>query len=292
MIKKILPILIIIVLLLLPNFHVKAESPYRTWTMGPGGQAFMSQDAYSPFAEVELEISGAEDMFVTPDGQIYIADTGHGQIVKLKDFQVAGKYGQGILDGPSGLYVDANGTMYIADAKKNEIFILDKDGNLIKEFGRPTEPLFGKSKEFLPRKIAVDARQNLYIISEGSVNGVVQMNTNGNFIGYFGANVSEMSLKMILQRTFLTQEQLSQFIKNEAASPSNIDIDSQSMVYTITAGTSPNQSIRKFTVSGKNIFPDTYGSITFKDIHVSDDGLVIAVDANGQIYEYDTNGFL
>src|SRR4030043_1630873 len=132
---------------------------------------------------------------------------------------------------------------------------MDKDGGMQKEFGRPAEPLFGANREFLPRKIAVDARQNLYIISEGSVNGIVQMNTNGNFIGYFGANTSTMSLKMILQRLFLTKEQLDQFMKNVAASPSNLAIDHQSMVYTITAGTSGSQSIRQFTVSGKNIFP-------------------------------------
>ncbi len=138
----------------------------------------------------------------------------------------------------------------------------------------------------------MDARKNLYIISEGSVNGIVQMNTNGNFIGYFGANTATMSLKMILQRMFLTKEQLDQFIKNEAASPSNITIDHQSMVYTITAGTSNGRSIRKFTVSGKNIFPDTFGSTTFRDIDVSKEGLIVAVDATGMIWEYDLNGMI
>ena len=50
------------------------------------------------------------------------------------------------------------------------------------------------------------------------------------------------------------------------------------------------QSIRKFTISGKNIFPDAVGSTTFRDINVSDNGLILAVDATGQIYEYDLNG--
>ena len=62
------------------------------------------------------------------------------------------------------------------------------------------------------------------------------------------------------------------------------------MVYTITAGTTPSKSIRKFTVSGKNIFPETFGSTTFRDIDISKNGLVLAVDANGLIYEYDLSG--
>jgi DNA-binding beta-propeller fold protein YncE len=290
--KKIIFALFVTAIFLLANIKASAESPYTTWAMGPGWHLIRTQDAYRPYAEIDLPISAAEDMFVAPDGFMYIADTGNGLIVKLKDFKVVASYGKGILEGPTGVYVDEKGILYVADAKKNAVFILDQDGNLLKQFGRPAEPLFGKNKEFLPRKIAVDARKNLYIISEGAVNGIVQMNMNGNFIGYFGANYSEMSLKMILQRLFLTKEQLDQFIKNEAASPSNIAIDRQSLVYTITGGTAREQSIRKFTVSGKNIFSDSYGSSTFRDINVSDDGLILAIDASGQIFEYDLNGVL
>jgi len=270
----------------------QAETPYTTWAPGPGGWLYITQDAYTPVAEIDLPISGAEDMFVTADGSIYIADTGNARIVKLVDFEVDAVYGADLLAGPTGIFVDEMGVMYIADAESDTIVILNPDGSLVTQFGRPDEPLFGLSKEFLPRKIAVDARRNLYIVSEGSVNGIIQMNTDGNFIGYFGANPARMSLKMILQRLFLTQEQLDQFIKNEAASPSNIAIDAQSMVYTITAGTARFESIRKFTVSGKNIFPDIFGSISFSDIDVSETGLVLAVDASGQIYEYDTSGAL
>ncbi|OGN90853.1 MAG: hypothetical protein A2Y88_00135 [Chloroflexi bacterium RBG_13_48_10] len=289
--KKITYIILIATILLAIPIHVSAESPYTTWALGPGGHIFITQDAYTPVTVFDLPISAAEDMFIAPGGDLYIADTGNGRIVKLKDFEVVASYGEGILSGPTGVFVDAEGTIYVADANENKIYIMDKDGELLKEFGRPAEPLFGKNKEFLPRKIAVDARQNLYIISEGSVNGIVQMNTNGNFIGYFGANTSTMSLKMILQRLFLTKEQLDQFMKNVAASPSNLTIDQQSLLYTVTAGS--NQSpIRKFTVSGKNIFPDTFGSNTFKDIHVSDDGLILAVGTYGEIFEYDLNGTL
>lgn len=292
MMKKKLLILFVLAILACSVIPAQADSPYTTWSLGPGGQLYMTQDAYRPFSEVDLPINSAEDLFITPDGTMYIADTGNGRILKLKDFVEIGSYGEEVLKGPTGIFVDEDGVMYIADAAQNLIVILDAQGNLVKQFGRPVEPLFGKSREFLPRKVAVDARKNLYVISEGSVDGVVQLNTNGNFIGYFGANTATMSLKMILQRLFLSKEQLEQFIKNEAASPSNLTIDNQSLVYTITAGTFREKSIRKFTIAGKNIFPDAYGSTTFRDINSGDNGLVLAVDANGQIYEYDLNGTL
>ncbi len=290
--KRIALILAVLIAYVAFAAGANAEAPYTTRAMGPGGRLQLTQDAYIPVAEVDLPISGAEDMFIARDGTIYIADTGNARILVLRDFAEVASYGKGVLKGPTGVCVDGEGTLYVADAKANAIVILDSDGNVRKQFGRPSEPLFGKSTEFLPRKIAVDVRQNLYVVSEGSVNGLVKMNLNGNFIGYFGANPATMSLKMILQRMFLTKEQLAQFIKSEAASPSNVAIDPDSMVFTVTAGTARTRAIRRFTVAGDNIFPDAYGSTTFRDIDVSNTGLVVAVDADGLVYEYDVKGML
>ncbi|MFN8529692.1 MAG: YIP1 family protein [Anaerolineae bacterium] len=291
--KKLL--LVLLLLFALPAVTpVYAVSPYTTWTLGPGSVLWPTQDAYTPLDEINLPVDGPEDMFYAPDGFLYVADTGNGRILKLDSgFQIVGEYGQDNLQSPTGLFVDEAGTMYVADAGRNMIVILDATGGLVNEFGRPSEPLFGSNRDFLPRKIAVDARQNLYIASESSVDGLIMMNIEGHFIGYFGANQADMSLKMILQRLFLTDEQLDQFIRSEAASPSNLAIDDQSLVYTVTAGTDRFRSIRRFTVSGRNLFERwMFGSATFRDIDVSSNGLMAAVDGTGRIYEYDLNGTL
>lgn len=295
MMKRLVLLLCLIALLALTavSTQAQAQTPYTTWAWGPNGWLVMTQDAYTPLVEIDLPISGAEDMFITPEGVIYVADTGNGRILRLdSQFNIAAVLGEAVLQKPTGLFVDADGVVYVADAGQDAIVIFDAEGNVLKQFGRPSEPLFGRNRQFLPRKIAVDARQNLYIVSEGSVNGLAQMNTNGNFIGYFGPNAASMSLKMILQRLFLTEEQLDQFIKNEAASPSNLAIDHQGLIFTITAGTETWESIRRFTIAGKNIFPEILGSSDFRDIHVSDDGLVLAVAGDGVIFEYDLNGAL
>lgn len=291
LVRFLLPALLL--LFLVPALSAQALPPYTTWALGPSGRLYLTQDAYIPVTEVPLPLSGAEDMFITAEGTIYIADTGNGRIVRVDgDWQIAATYGEGLLRKPSGLFVDKKGTIYIADAGNNAIVILDHNGAEVTRFGRPSEALFGRKNEFLPRKIAVDARQNLYIVSEGSTNGLVMMTRDGRFTGYFGANPAVMSLKMILQRLFLTPEQLAQFIKNEAASPSNVAIDSEGMIFTVTSGTARERSIRRFTVAGHNVFPDIYGSTTFRDLHVSPNGLVTAVDAEGRIYEYDLKGML
>ncbi len=291
--KKLLVTLTLVIGFTLASAPGKAISPYTTWTLGPGGSAVPTQDAYTPLNEIDLPVSGPEDMFLAPDGSLYIADTGNRRIIRLDSaYEVLAEFGGDYLQSPTGLFVDEDGTMYVADAGRNMVVIIDRNGDLVSEFGRPSEPLFGANRDFRPRKIEVDARQNLYVVSEGSVDGLVMMNTNGSFIGYFGANSAEMSLKMVLQRMFLTDEQLAQFIRNEAASPNNITIDHRSLVYTLTAGTNPGQSIRKFTVSGKNLFDRTYGSNSFRDITISENGLMAVVDAEGSIFEYDLDGTL
>ncbi len=287
--KKLL-LYLMLALIALTALPAVADSPYRTFARGPGGNLIPTQDAYIPYQEVYLDLNSPEDLFLGPDGAMYIADTGNGRILKLRDFVPVAEYGKDVLQGPTGIFVDAKGNLYVADGKKNTIVIMDPNGKVVKEFGRPDEPLFGKRREFLPRKIAVDARENIYVVSEGSVDGLVQMNTNGDFVGYFGANTASMSLKMILQRTFLTDEQLSQFVRNEAASPSNLEIDGQGLIYTVTGGANRSQSIRKFTIAGRNIFPETFGSTNFRDLDVSDNGLLVAVEASGFIIEYDVNG--
>jgi tetratricopeptide (TPR) repeat protein len=270
-----------------------ADAPYTTWAAGTGGNMWMTQEAYSPLDEINLPVSGPEDMFITPDGTIYIADTGNGRIVRLdSEYGEEASFGEEVLDAPTGLFIDEEGVIYVADGGQNSIVIFAPDGTVINQFGRPDEPLFGRNREFLPRKIAVDARQNIYVVSEGSVNGLAQMNRDGDFIGYFGANSASLSFTNLLRRLFLTDEQLEQFIRNEAASPSNLAIDHESLIFTITSGVADAQAIKRFTISGKNIFPETFGRGTFRDIHVSEDGIVVAVAADALIFEYDVTGTL
>lgn len=290
--KKCAILIFSIMLLLSTVVSVFAETPYTTWAWGPNGHGVMTQAAYEPLSQLDLPIKNAEDMFIDQDGAIYIADTGNKRIVKVVNEEIVAVYGVGLLEGPTGVTVDQDGILYIADATSNTIVILSADGQLIKRFGTPTEPLFGKTNEFLPRKIAIDVRKNLYIISEGSTDGIVQMNTEGNFIGYFGANLATMSLTMILQRLFMSEEQLSQFIRNEAPSPTNIAIDRKNLVYTVSAGALRNKALRKFNIAGNNIMNDTVSELATRDVHVSDDGIILTINSEGEIFEYDNTGFL
>mgnify|MGYP001810270425 CR=1 FL=1 len=281
---------LIAMLLMGSTLTVLAKTPYTTWSFGPGDYLIMTQSAYEPLEEIDLDIKGAQDFVMTDDGILYIADTGNKRIVKVENGVITAEYGKDLLEGPTGLTLDEDGNFYIADGASNTIVILSPEGQLIRAFGKPDEPLFGQSNEFLPRKIAIDVRKNLYIIGEGSNDGIIQMNTDGDFIGYFGANLAQMSLKMIIQRLFLTKEQLAQFIRNEAPSPVNIAIDQRGLVYTVTGGSDTSRTIRKFNIAGNNVLGSTFGTNSTRDVHVAKDGIMVTVNSEGLIIEYDING--
>src|SRR5512136_1257552 len=120
--KKILRISAVLFALLSISVNVSADAPYNTWAWGPG-YPVRTQDAYTPTGEYALPVSAPEDMYVATDGTMYLADTGNGLVLKLKDFEVLSSIGEGVLESPTGVFVDDQGTIYVADSKKNEVFI-------------------------------------------------------------------------------------------------------------------------------------------------------------------------
>jgi len=172
--------------------------------------------------------------------------------------------------------------------------VYTKGFELLNSIGKPTEPIFGANTKFAPRKLVVDSRGELYVVSEGSTSGLMQFNPHGNFLGYFGANTSTTSLKMILQRTFFTEEQLNKFFKITPASVVNVAMDKQGLIYTVTGGAGNDTPLKKLSVSGLDLFGGgmVRSDFAMVDADVDPNGNTYAVDMGGTIYEYDSYGNL
>lgn len=57
---------------------------------------------------------------------------------------------------------------------------LSAEGELLKSYERPTTVTFGQKTQYVPSKIAVNPSGILYVVSEGSFNGIVQLNRKEN----------------------------------------------------------------------------------------------------------------
>lgn len=283
-------------ILLLPLTSAAADSvSYKTETVSADGSIIETQTAYRPlglFAD-NSDIAKPEDIFIDNRNQVYIADS---QTKKILVFDEKEKLlrtiGEGILEQPTGVFVDRDGNVFVADYKKERVLRFSENGELEKEIGKPNSPLFGKKSAFLPQKVAVDNRGNLFVIGEGSTNGIIQLSKDGAFLGYYGVNTTPNSLASILEKVITSEEQKKRMFMKTPPAPDNIAIDQQGLIYTITEGTQ-HEVIKKLNVSGQNLLPPNISDNgSFIDLFIDRNGSIFSLNKNGKIFQFDSFGNL
>lgn len=294
--KHFVKCLALLLFLLVPMQSIASASvPYKTETLSADGKTIETQTAYTPIGTLlpDAEITNPEDIFSDKKGNIYVADSGTKKIfVASSTGEVVAEIGEGTLKSPTGVYVDENEKIYVADYEEEKIFRFSGQGKLEAEFGKPDSPLFGKSSSFKPQKVAVDRRGNIFVISEGSTNGIIQLSKDGEFLGYYGVNSTEASFSSFVQKLFMSESRKARMFMKTPPAPDNIAIDDQGLIYSVTEGTT-NEVIKKLNVAGKNmLFEDISEEKTLQDIAVDSAGNMFVVSSSGEIYEYDSFGNL
>ncbi|OUS78613.1 hypothetical protein B1748_00620 [Paenibacillus sp. MY03] len=266
-----------------------ASLPYWTEYFIPDQHdVWETQPVYTPVVamtgkgkEGQPAFSEPNDLFISHNDQVYVADTGNNRIVILNpdgDFarQIAPEDGEGKLSKPEGVFVTGDGTVYVADTGNQRIAVFDNEGSFLKEYRKPVMELLPDSYFFVPRKIVVDTRGTLYIVSAGSYQGIVRMNANGDFTGFFGANRSTITFTQWMQRQILSAEQLARVTAVRPGESSNITPVSDGFLLTANSGVNSGQ-IKKLNAGGVDMLKNR----SFQNL----DQLVdVAMDANGFMY--------
>lgn len=284
------------ILFLIPSSQLaSASAPYITYTLSADGDLIPTQTAYEPLGYLfqYIEFDSIEDIFIDDKGYIYVVDSGTKKVyISDQSGSNVREIGKGILEMPTGVFVDREGDIYIADYKKEKVFRFSNEGQLKQEYGKPDSPLFGSKSPFKPQKVSVDLRGNVYVIGEGSTNGIIQLNTHGEFLGYFGVNRTEVSLIGVIRDFFASEEQKSRLFMRIPPAPTNIALDQQGLIYTVTKGTD-YEVIKKLNVAGQNMLnPAILDDPSLVDITVDHNGNIFVIDASGYIYEFDSFGNL
>lgn len=292
--KNILVLLTFIFILTTPTL-VAAATPYKTYTVDGYGDVTETQTAYSPDKVItkigDYSFSTPQDMVVTDDGYIYVADTGNQRIlVSDLDGNYVKTVGDGDLVTPTGIFVTDDKTLYVADKDGKKVVVYDSDDNKIAEYTKPDSPLYG-DVDFKPEKIVVNSSGNMYIICEGNTNGIVQISPvdGGTFIGYFGTNYTSTSLLRIFQRMIFTDEQKAKMLANLPSTPTNMAIDDKGLIYTVTQG-EQQDTLKKLNIAGNNmITPDAFDELPAAVTTGNYDNIYVA-SQEGYIYEYTSEG--
>lgn len=284
---------IILVFSYLPAYAI--ESTAYTYTLATDDRHIRTQDAYIPGSVMlrEVELKSPEDLYVIGK-TMYIADTGNARIVRFEmDTGRVDFLGVGILKQPTGVCVGKDGRIFVADYQAKAIVILDPCGDAISQtIGRPDALLYGASTTYKPQKVGVDAFGNLYVTSEGTHEGILQFDTNGNFAGFFGANTADsLTITEWIQETFYTAEQKRKLILRNPPRIVNLDVPQNNLVYSVTQF-KPREALKKLNMAGINILRQKRfaGEDNFVDVTVSTGGEMFAVTSTGAITEYDAEG--
>ncbi|MDD2478101.1 MAG: hypothetical protein PHW45_03965, partial [Candidatus ainarchaeum sp.] len=115
-------------------------------------------------------------MFVTKDDELYILDPGKNRIVVLDASYKFVRQIAGFRDSDteytlskdaSGIYVDDEGYVFIADSGNKMVIVCDREGRIVHKFVKPNSPLFPKEVDFKPSKVLSDSSGNTYVLVSG-----------------------------------------------------------------------------------------------------------------------------
>lgn len=220
--------------------------------------------------------------------------------------------------GPTGIFVDEDEIIYVADNENNRVvaFTYDVDANglgvgrVSHVYTRPDASVYDASTTFNPSKVLVDAAKNVYICIKSITKGAVVFSKEGEFSGYFGANRVEATSEVIVNaiwKLIFTREQIKRMRKNVPVEISNFDIDSDNFVYTVTESKSAETDVlKKLNSAGTNIFTNLgYSEYDFgdplqkyyrgqnyssqiTDVDIGEDGSINLLDLKtGRVFQYD-----
>ena len=203
-----------------------------------------------------------QDLCVSPDGDVYIADTGNNRIVVLaQDLKtvrriITGFEAEGAaqtFSAPSGVAISEKHRLYIADSLNRRIVVLEPDGTFVKYVKNPQSEVLDEGYVFTPLRVSVDYADRVYVIAQNMFQGIMVFSEEGVFTGFFGTISVKISLWEKFWRKLATKEERGKqqlFIPTEFT---GIDVDDEGFVYASNKDTDGLQAVRRLNPKGEDV---------------------------------------
>lgn len=287
-------------------------------------QASLEPQAYEPDEVITAEQIGVEnlnepqDLFAGPDGRFYLADSGNNRVLIMgSDWRLlksvdafADENGATALKNPGGVYVNKSGELFVADTGNQRIVVFTKDGAYLRQYGKPESPLIDSNFLYAPTKVSATESGKMFVVSENEIKGILQIQKDGRFSGYFGAVQTVPNLAETFWRWIATEEQLSWMSQVVPTNYSNLDLDESGFVYTTVMAVDKSSSydtslfVRRLNPMGNDVLErnswlpivgdhqTTAGNLSrLTDICVVGNGIYSVLGQEFcRVYTYDYNG--
>lgn len=281
-----------------------AEIPYKTWFVDQSthGRQFSIQPLYIPEKVIDgngmkLPLNAPSDLFVAANDHVYVADTGNNRIVELDADggfvrSIGEADGPGKLNQPEGVFVAADGTVYAANTGGQSIVKFAPDGRVLKVFAKPESNVLGQDYYFRPTKLVVDNRGVMYIVVKDTYQGLLRMNPEGAFTGFFGANKTKLTWMDRLKRAVLNKEQLAREPAKRPNPIENVTLTADGFLITASSGNVNDGQIKKLNAGGIDGFHNKpFQEWDLVDVAIDPDGFLYGMNrTDGKISIYDPMG--
>lgn len=312
-------------MLLTVSFTATADSttvPYDNYTYSADGSVIVSPQAYLPQKVIyghDLGINdfkNATDIDCDTDGSLYILDEEDNKIIVLnREFGLDRTINikQKLKDGTAIAVTDAQGItvdkdkIYICDTENNRVLVLNKaDGKYINTITTPQSKALEDDFIFKPKKAAIDDEGNYYIVSEGTFEGIVNLNANGEFLGFFATNEATASAWELFWRRFSTVEQRKKSIQFVPQDLSSVDMDEAGFFLVTMVTALNNAMVKRVNPGGNDVIRNTTGlgiigdkasgtaeASSFIDITSGKYKIYACLDiTRGKVFCYNNDGYL
>lgn len=323
--KQLFSLGIALALMLAVSFTAIADSttvPYDNYTYSADGSVIVSPQAYLPQKVIYGHDLGIDDFKNATDidcdeqGFFYILDEEDNKIIVLNSELLLDRtinIKQKLNDGTELAVTDAQGItvakdiIYICDTGNNRMLALNKaDGKHIKTITTPKSKALDKDFIFKPKKAAIDNEGNYYIVSDGTFEGIVNLNANGEFLGFFASNEATASAWELFWRRFSTVEQRKKSIQFVPQDLSSVDKDEAGFFLVTTSTELNNSMVKRVNPGGKDVIRNlsSFGikgdksgiagdNSSFIDISAGKYRIYACLDSTrGRVFCYSTDGYL
>ena len=311
----------------LPVSAAGSKVPYDNYTYSEtDGSVILSPQAYLP----EKVIYGSSlsvgnfinptDLDVDEKGDIYILDEGNNRVVVItSDYELKMVFDCNSVENDgslkplnkaSGINVSEK-YVYISDTENSRVMLFDKlNGEYVKSYYMTGSSVLGEDFIFKPTKTATDSEGNLYVVSNGTYEGLLNIKENGEFLSFFASNKVTASPWTLFWRRFSTKRQRETSEQLIPQQFSSIDMDSDGFYFITTYTAISNSMVKRVNPGGNNVIrnlsnidligdPATYysgslsGVSSFSDVSAGPYKIYACLDkTRGKIFCYNYDGYL
>ncbi|MBR4911130.1 MAG: hypothetical protein IKZ47_07430 [Clostridia bacterium] len=147
--------------------------------------------------------------------------------------------------------------VYICDTENERLIICDISGNVSRVITRPDSDIIPDDVTFAPQKLVRDSKGFFYLLSSACFYGAMRFDSDFNFLGFYGANITAASVADIISnikgKILNNNQKISGQAKKVPYYFSDLSVDKNDFVYTVTEEGDVGQ-LRRLNPGGSNVY--------------------------------------